>query len=355
MDRRELVNLRTRISTALPRGLRLWLRRVREFFRLAQCAVYDLGRYLRYSATVDPQASKANLRASVQKHLHIVEKGLSLPQPRPGFGAEVLRLLLAEVEYYGARYGSDDLLRACFGAVCAYNEFCRAAAVNPPVPPDSWHRLAVRFGIDMEAPLPGGVDRVRLEDVRLKSRGSFEEIASARRSVRNFRPEVVAVEELRAAVRTAQSTPSVCNRQAWRVHCYRGDDECTPVLRVQSGNRGFTECIKNLLVVTCDLSAFMSAGERNQGFVDGGMFAMSLCYALQARGLGSCCLNLALEPGGDREFHRVAGIQDRELLIMVIAVGYLPETLLVARSTRADVDDIFIEHPPCANQCQTSD
>lgn len=336
---------------ALPDPLRFWLRWAREAVKLVACAAYDIGRYLRHSATVDPYGSKARFRATLQKHQHIVEKGLSLPAPRPGFGVENIRLLTSEVAAYVERFGPDGLAAACVGALRAYHAFNQRAGVASPVAIEVLaaleQRVFSRAALGGECASEGcfgGVDWLRAADLEQAGRGGFEEVAGSRRSVRNFRSEVVPAAEVLAATRVAQSTPSVCNRQAWRVHCYQGEDACRPLLEIQTGNRGFTETIKTLLIVTCRLSAFMSAGERNEAYIDGGMFSMSLVYALHARGVGSCCLNLCLEPRDDRRFHLVGDIPDEEVLVMAIAIGYLPEALAIAQSKRGPVEEVLKFH-----------
>src|SRR3546814_1994141 len=62
-------------------------------------------------------------------------------------------------------------------------------------------------------------------------------------------------------------------------------------LSLQNGNRGFGHEIPCLLILCTDLSAFDTAGERYQHWIDGGMFSMSLVWALHALGYSSCCLN----------------------------------------------------------------
>ena len=46
-----------------------------------------------------------------------------------------------------------------------------------------------------------------------------------------------------------------------------------------------------LLIIAMDLKAFVPAHERYQHWIDGGMFSMSIIYALHSLGLSSCCLN----------------------------------------------------------------
>lgn len=340
------MSVRIRVVKLLPPSFRLRLRKAREAMALLKCGFYDLGRYLRYSASVDPYASKRSFQAIIQKRQHIVEKGLSLPQPRPGFGVENILLLTDEVDRYVEKYGSDPLVESCVGALKTYHAFTVKAGGTSPVPIALLAKIEERTKVKHlkdGGECAGGVDVIHAAEIEQASAGCFAELARSRRSIRNFQRDAIPISTIEEAVRLAQYTPSVCNRQAWRVHCYQGY-ACGPILAIQTGNRGFNETIGNFLVVTCHLSAFMSAGERNQAYIDGGLFAMSLVYALQSKGIGSCCLNLCLEPAADVCFHSVGKIPPEEVLIMGIAIGFLPEVLSVAQSKRNRIEDVFVVH-----------
>jgi hypothetical protein len=47
-------------------------------------------------------------------------------------------------------------------------------------------------------------------------------------------------------------------------------------LSYQNGNSGFGHTVPALFVITSDMRIFEKSGERNQGWVDGGLFAMAL-------------------------------------------------------------------------------
>ena len=151
-------------------------------------------------------------------------------------------------------------------------------------------------------------------------------------------------QEIADAVKLAQKTPSVCNRQAWKVHVFDDPAAMRSLLEIQAGNRGFGEHASAVLVVTCDLQCFVEVAERYQAWIDGGMFCMSLCLALHAAGYGACCLNWSKEPADDRRLRAAAPIADAEQVIMLIAIGTLPERLDVAASPRRPLTDALEFH-----------
>src|SRR3546814_11150576 len=76
------------------------------------------------------------------------------------------------------------------------------------------------------------------------------------------------------AVELALHSPSVCDRQASYVYCLQSREIIDRALSLQNGNRGFGHEIPCLLILCTDLSAFDTAGERYQHWIDGGMFSM---------------------------------------------------------------------------------
>ncbi|NKW01242.1 hypothetical protein GS922_07610 [Rhodococcus hoagii] len=81
-----------------------------------------------------------------------------------------------------------------------------------------------------------------------------------------------------------------------------------------------------------DLRSFLTSGERNQVFIDGGLFSMNLVHGLLARGVGTCCLNWSVDAPQDAKLRRALNLPPHEVVIMMIALGY-PE--IAARVTHS--------------------
>ena len=82
------------------------------------------------------------------------------------------------------------------------------------------------------------------------------------------------------ALRNAEKTPSVCNRRVGvptgpRTRISRRRCSLTSV---DSVNAQMPEV---LLAITVSNNTFLSPVERNEAFVDGGLFAMSVMYGLE--------------------------------------------------------------------------
>lgn len=318
---------------------------VRRAWRLAKTSVTlarnytaDLRRYGEHSGAIRATA-KATLEALITMDYHRLEKGLAMSHPRPGFGVEVATRLVDAVESFVPRFGATDPVRI---AVRALDEYRRWPGTDLPEPlRERIDRLC--SGAELDAASDGGTREVTRDEVHRASRLDLSDFFDNRYSVRHFEPRPVEPELIRRATRMAQKTPSVCNRQTARVYAFHDPDERRRVLALQNGNRGFTEQIGSVLVVTCDVRSLVSIGERNQGWIDGGLFAMSLVYALHSLGLGTCFLNWSVEHGRDAELRRLTGIPDHEIVVVMIAVGHLPERFRVACSPRRPLEEVLVE------------
>lgn len=296
--------------------------------------LYDYGRFKTHSSAFGRPVSDEALAAQITKEYHKLEKGLALPEPRPGFGAATIDFLLDAVPRLEARGHAAHISRAARQSVRAWVDWHDAA--GSPV------RDAVRaFAEAADGSVAAGVRRLTRAEVAEATDVDFDRFARARYSVRQFTGDAVAPEDVRAAVETALKTPRVCNRESRRVHAGFGRETCDRMLSYQQGNRGFGHTAGAVLVLTSDLRYFTAIAERNQAWIDGGMFAMSLALALHGRGLGTCMLNWSEEFFRDRRMRAALGIPDYEAVVTFMAVGHLPEELLVAVSPRPTADQVM--------------
>lgn len=121
-------------------------------------------------------------------------------------------------------------------------------------------------------------------------------------------------------------TPSVCNRQSSRIRLITNPKLIKNTLDVQGGYRGY-KYPQVLLLLTTDTSSFVDIKERNQVYVDGGLFAMSLLTSLEYVGLAACALNAMFNLEAELNVRQILNIPENENLIMFITVGnFLEET-----------------------------
>jgi nitroreductase len=189
----------------------------------------------------------------------------------------------------------------------------------------------------------GGALAISAERIRQGRLDDPERFFASRHSVRDFSDAPVEAGAIERAVALAMHTPSVCNRQAWHVYRAARRETIDRVLACQDGNAGFGHKVPCLLVVTADLRAFDTLGERYQHWIDGGMFAMALVMALHSLGLATCCLNWSRGPRDDRALRRAMPLAPHHTVIMMLAVGHPSETLKVCYSARRRPADILTD------------
>lgn len=304
----------------------------------------DASRYYRFSGTTTSPTNRDASRAEITKYYHILEKGLCLSSPRPWFGLEIVDALTTILQSYLSQYGPDSTTRTAIGALAAYLGYCRAFPTPSPFDQSRIANIEALCRQHPDSIDSGGFYIIEAASIRRHATDTFDHLSGSRHSIRHFSEEPVDAALLEEALRMAQRTPSVCNRQAWKVHMYRDPIQKRAILDCQNGNRGFGDQIDTLLLVTCSLRCFFGKSERMQPYIDGGLYAMSLMYALHFLGLGTCALNLSLEHDGERSLRIASGVPEDELFIFIIAVGHLPPTLRVAYSQRRELNDVLILH-----------
>jgi len=308
-------NRATRLALALIRSIR-WL-----------------AYYLRYSATLSKVYVPNHSRAWILKEAHTLEKGLSFSSIRPYFGAAKRLKLLREVEasfLAGANQGPRSIAVGVLEDYLDWHE--RNGHTNEEL------RKLAEVVNGMERPtqsLRGGTLRYR-RDYTAETTKSYDSIVMERRSVRNFRPDPVPPEVIIEAVRVANYSPSVCNRQSWAVSLVQEPKMVRRMLDLQNGNKGFDDTIGNMIVVLADVRGFLDEYEVFEPFIDAGIFSGALVNALNAHNVGSCCLNLCVSHHMAMNVVRALDLEAGLFPVMMIACGYVADDCQVAMSARLE-------------------
>ncbi|MEO1002605.1 MAG: nitroreductase family protein [Cyanobacteria bacterium J06638_7] len=320
MLRRVVRHLRHRLRSLGRPPQPSWADRLRkEFLRdyalFRDYAAFESGTLYRSARAL----SDANLEALISIEYHRLEKGLSHVQRRASFGADAAQRLESALNEADARGLRSSITTYATDVLACY----RSVLKGVEAPPVGWRTLS-RDALLSASAIP--------------ARAFF----TSRHSIRCFDPsQPVSLERIREAISLASHTPSVCNRQTWRVVICQSEQARTAALALQNGNQGFGHLASHVLIVASDRSCFASIGERNQPWIEGGLFAMSLVYALHSLGLGTCCLNWSVDNQRDAQLKQALDIPASYAIAMMIAVGSLPATIPVAESRRRTADDLL--------------
>ena len=122
----DVKSLAKTILSRLPENRRVLMRSsyrsIRNSLSMVSLSIYDAKRYYTAAVCFRPR-DKGPLEARLIMCCHTIEKGLSLPEPRPGFGGELVRTLLAETFDYLKLHGSDSTTRMVLNVLNEYWEF----------------------------------------------------------------------------------------------------------------------------------------------------------------------------------------------------------------------------------------
>jgi nitroreductase len=273
---------------------------------------------------------------------HTIEKGLSLPEPRPLFGRDKISAILGYLRSYDKGF-TDFPIAMAHGALSDYRDFSAPhAAPNDPTLEAIEKHLESEAHPRMER--TGGV-----KDVWAAASSDDQEtpiaFLTSRTSCRMFTPTALPHEQIDEVLRIAQSAPSQCNRQSVWVHFYQDRSQISELLGLQGGSSGFSHTVGNLFVVTSEITAWGGPQQRNQPYVDGGLYSMMLLLALHSKGISSCPLNLAVTNSTERKIKAIGNIPPNQRLIMMVAAGKTSDSIIkAARSPRCKVSDIAVFH-----------
>ena len=312
-----------------------YLRALKESF---SSYLYDFKRFAKYSIKNTFPNDETQIQSKIITLYHVVEKGLIMPKTRLGFGRERILLLIQLLKFYKAKFDPTSSLHyeSALKVLKAYVEFHSKTDV------DTTYIEEFLRGNSYENKVKGGYFTLDLEIFRENSRGDFSKLSSIRHSVRDFSEEEVSLEVIKEAIKIAQLSPSTCNRQASRVYLIGEKEKISDVLELQSGARGFSDKINKLLMISYDIKSYQGSGDRNTGYIDASLFAMTLIYALTFTGLGTVSLNWSKTKKLDVRLRDIVNVQESHNVVFFIGVGHLKKETKIAVSTRYKTEDIFI-------------
>lgn len=278
--------------------------------------------------------------AEIIMEYHIVEKGLTMPNRRFNFGHAVILKLTRSILAFHKNFGTDDpQVTHAIGVLRAYDEmhkdFDRSAE------PEFWKTLTDFLARFPDVPAATQAHMTR-KDFYASNEAPFPAFAAARHTLRHYAGPLN-IEKIRKAVALAQTAPSACNRQHARVYCVSDPTLREQVLDLQNGNRGFGHLSDKLLVVTSDLADLCGTYERNDAFINGGIFLMTLCNALHYYEVAHCILNWSVVPTTDKAIRELLPLSSSELVIAILSCGEAPEEFDIATSPRKPLEAIYRE------------
>lgn len=329
--------LREKIKKAVP----AWLMYCYYLYSATRTYMYDIRRRVRdkvYNANTEEK-----LFRDLTVAYHIIEKGLTMPEPRPGFGKAVVLSLCNMVFSYDKKgYPRDNIsFVQAVSVLHEYQLFHKAIEYTP----DSEVSTALSRVLEMFPDLKGEKQlRLSSKDFFANADQPFDKFCRSRYSVRHYAGKDIPLPVLYECIDLAQRSPSFCNRQPSRVHIVKSARKKQAILGIQNGNRGFGHLANTLLVITSSVSMTKDIHERHENHLNSGMFCMTLLNALHFHKIGACSLNWSVARQQDISIRKLLHIPDNEVVVLVISCGYVPDHFSVASSPRISANKITSEH-----------
>ena len=95
------------------------------------------------------------------------------------------------------------------------------------------------------------------------------------------------------------------------------------------------------MIVVSDRNFFYSVGERNQLYVDGGIFSMNLLYALHYYRIAACPAHWGHNNDKDKEIMRELSLSKSEKVICFIPIGIPKDRFKTTLSLRRANNEIL--------------
>jgi nitroreductase len=292
---------------------------------LLNLGLYTTFRTLKYSRLKgNINAWKASMRVSC----HILEKGLTMPEKRLGFGQDRVLIVVNEI-LTKEDYKDLSEIKMAVGIIKEYDKLHKKMNYALPV---NLQNLINKVGLRF--PEVESLEQIRVsKDVFFSSKeDAFPVFASSRHSVRNFSGGA-SQKQINDSIKLALTAPSACNRQAFKCHVFNDRDTVQKVLSYQNGNRGFGHLIPQVCVLTVDLR-MIGKNEQNDIYFNAGLFAMNLCYSFH--------YNSSATPKNDKALKKAVNIPKVESVAVIIAFGIPSEEIEIARSNKKGLEDAII-------------
>lgn len=307
------------------------------FLKMIPDMICEYWLFSRETARCGLSHSKTKQLTEILMLTHAIEKGFSLKDVRVGFGVDKMKRLVAMIEHYITKYGYDEGLKVPISLVLAYQHFkeehhCATVELNRLF--ERINKLVDRLDKTRNEFDLAGTLLLKQSDVTNLSSADFSTLAIKRHAIRNFGKNekgTILEQCVEEAIEVAKYAPSACNRQAYRIHIYRGEEK-THLLKTQ-GSVGFSEDAEMAIIVTGDMNRYYTF-EQHLLYVDASLFAMSLMYALTAKGIANIPLTQCVKRKVLNLIRKDFDIPKNEMPVLLIAIGYYPEEVKVARSER---------------------
>ena len=301
------------------------------FFRLLHEKWYEVIILTKYIANGNRYNDKNKLHTDLAIRTHALEKGMSIGSVRIGFGQPKALALLDDLQHYLSLGGEKTFVGESCSIINKYILFNEQIGANMTNVKSKLHEFCETNDISLSD--LGGIYVLDKHTTNLRSKDSFNIFSQSRFSVRDFGSERIPLARIEKALALAEKTPSACNRQSWKIYVYADNILRNRMFSLQGGCKGFSEDMQYAILICGDIRGY-NINELSQVYVDGGIYAMNLLYALHFEDVAAIPLTMAHKQNMIKRIKREMGLPENEMPILLVGVGSYKESYKVAVSQR---------------------
>lgn len=165
----------------------------------------------------------------------------------------------------------------------------------------------------------------------------------SRHSTRNYKNEVIKLDDVKKAVEMAKYSASVSNRQFIKLHFYPSGKMRENAIHYARKGGLYLEGV-NPFIITFDANGLLGSGERNQGYFNAGIFSTNLVNAFHSLGIGTCFIQFSNSIKEEEELKKINEIPENERIAVILFAGYYDEKSIFAVSSRKNIFELLFEH-----------
>ncbi len=306
---------------------RKWIFALRVFAEEWKDAMLCIGNMANRKSRKDPEKMTCDLSIRT----HALEKGMSIGHVKIGFGKPKALSLLNDLQKYIDKNGSRDFVNDSCCVISKYIDYNKGLGADMDEVQNAFKAFITRNNITLNE--YGGILNLNHENIRKLNEGNFALFSQSRYSVRDFSDAPLDYNLIFKAVKLCERTPSACNRQPWKIHVYTDRALKEELFKLQRGCNGFYDKMQCAILICVDLHSY-GFPELNLPYVDGGIYAMNLLYALHYYDVAAIPLTLGLKNAQIKAIKKQLNLPSNEVPILLIGAGTYKEEFKVAESHR---------------------
>ncbi len=304
------------------------------FFRLLGQKWQEVLYCLKYMATGGMYKNSRKLETDLTITAHALEKGMAIGKVRIGFGKKKAHSLIKGLEKYSQLNGcKKEFIIEVSSIINKYILYNKEQGADMKDIQTALEKFCTSHHIEIIN--QGGILTKNKHETYKLLNCDFREFSQSRFSIRDFSEEPISMEAINKALKLCERTPSACNRQNFRIHIFTNKEQRQKLFNMQLGCNGFSQDMQCAILICGDMLGYKYY-EHSLLYVDGGLYAMNLLYALHREGLATIPLTVAHKNGYLNKIKKAVEIPDNEIPILLIGVGSYKEKYKVAESYRKD-------------------